>query len=292
MIEFSKLIIGTMRLGKWGAGFSTAEYERFIDQCLELGLKDFDHADIYGSYTTEEEFGKVLSKRPELRHKIHITTKTGIKLISENRPGHKVKSYDSSKKHILASVDASLKHFQTDYLDLLLIHRPDYLMAPEEIAKTISKLKEKGKIKHFGVSNFTVSQLEMLNKYIPIENHQLEFSLNQHKALDDGTLDQSISKKIKVTAWSPLGGGSFFDPTNSDQSDTLLELCNDLCEKYNCNIDQLLLAWVNKHPANLIPVLGTTKILRIVSALEALEIKLSHEDWYAMYSAKIGKEVD
>ena len=158
----SPFIIGTMRLGTWGSQLSTTEYEKFIEGCLELGLVDFDHADIYGHYTTEEDFGNVLKSRKDLRDKMRITTKCGIKLISENRPNHKIKSYDLSAKHILESVDLSLSNLKTDYIDILLLHRPDYLFNPYEIAEAFATLKKEGKVLGFGVSNFTPSQFDLL----------------------------------------------------------------------------------------------------------------------------------
>ena len=147
-----------MRFGAWGANLETKAIEQLIDQCIELGLKDFDHADIYGHYTEEENFGRVLKRRPDLRSKIQITTKFGIKLTADNRPNHKIKSYDSSKAHLLLSVDNSLKALAVESIDVLLIHRPDYLMNVAEIAEAFLQLQQSGKVKHFGVSNFTPSQ--------------------------------------------------------------------------------------------------------------------------------------
>ena len=291
MIQFSPIIVGTMRLGQWGAKFSTNEYEQFIDQCLEMGLKDFDHADIYGSYTTEEEFGAVLKKRPKLRKEMRLISKCGIKMIADARPDHKIKSYDLSAKHIELSVDQSLKNFGTDYLDLLLLHRPDYLMDPEEIASCIEGLKKSGKILHFGLSNFSASQVELISKYTEIDNHQIQISIDHLDAFDNGTLDQCIRKKIIPTAWSPVSGGLLFGHEESDKKDRIIAMAHPMSEKYNCSLDQLLLAWLLKHPAEIIPVMGTTKILRIASAIESRSIQLSHEDWYDLFQASTGQEI-
>lgn len=290
-MKTSPIIIGTMRLGKWGVGFSTAEYEQFIDQCIELGLKDFDHADIYGSYTTEEEFGAVLKKRKNLRSKLRITTKCGIRMLSPNRPNHGIKSYDSRPKHIIQSVDNSLKNLHTDYIDLLLLHRPDFLMNPADIAETITRLKSSGKIKHFGVSNFSTNQVELLNSFIPVENHQFQFSLDHLEPLNQGIIDQCTQHKILPSAWSPISGGQLFSNETTLKKDRILVAARVLLEKYNCSLDQLLISWIIKHPADINPILGTTKILRLASALESSKVKLSHEDWYLLYQASTGVEI-
>ena len=289
-MHLSPIIVGTMRLGKWGAGFSRNEYEQFIDQCIDLGLVDFDHADIYGGYTTEAEFGEVLVVRKDLRPKIRITTKCGIRMMSDNRSENTVKSYETSSQYILDSVDQSLKNFHTDYIDTLLIHRPDYLMNYEELGETISSLKVAGKIKHFGVSNFSVSQIETLSKYIDVENHQFEFSLSEHSALDDGRLDQCLTSKIKPTVWSPLAGGTL-SADNTRNNPKFNKCVLALEEKYSLMREQLLLAWIVKHPVGIVPVLGSTKILRYASAAEALDVDMSKEDWYKLFEAWRDKEV-
>jgi len=279
-----------MRLGKWGAGFTTKQYEQFIDQCIDMSLVDFDHADIYGGYTTEAEFGEVLAGRADLRPKIKLTTKCGIRMVSENRAENKVKSYETSRQYIIDSVDQSLKNFHTDYIDTLLIHRPDYLMNYEEIAETIESLKSSGKVRHFGVSNFSVSQVETLSQYIDVENHQIEFSLSEHSALTSGILDQCVTRKIVPTAWSPLAGGQLFS-SNTQNNPSLNKCFGELEEKYSLMREQLLLAWIAKHPVGIIPVLGSTKILRYASALDALKVEISKEDWYALFEAWRGVEV-
>lgn len=289
-ISFSPLIIGTMRLGEWGVNLPTNELEKFIDQCIDLGLRDFDHADIYGGYTEEANFGRVIKRRPDLKSKIQITTKCGIQLITPNRPHHKVKSYNTTKKHIIASAENSLKDLGVDCLDLLLIHRPDYLMNALEIAESFQQLKKEGKVKHFGVSNFTPSQFELLNSVTPLVNNQVEVSLLHRNAFEDGTLDQCQRLGITPTAWSPFGGGSIFSEKNPT-IERIIKTAKPLCDKYNITLDQLLLSWLLKHPAGIIPVLGTTKISRIEKAKSALEVEISYEDWYKLWEASAGKEV-
>lgn len=288
LISFSPLIIGTMRLGIWGVEMSTQEYEKFIDGCVDLGLVDFDLADIYGHYTEENRFGAVLKRRPDLRQKLQITTKCGIKLLTPNRPKHQIKSYDTSSEHIHESVDNSLNYLGVEVIDVLLIHRPDYLMNPQEIAHTVEGLKTAGKIKHFGVSNFTQSQFELLDSHTSLVTNQLEISLAHTDALDDGTLDVCMKKGIRPTAWSPLGGGSILTNNENITLSTELKLVAD---KYNASIDQILLAFLLKHPAGILPVLGTTKLHRIESAIQAIDINLSREDWYRLLEASRGHEV-
>lgn len=290
-IDFSPIIIGTMRLGDWGSNLSTEELERFIDACVDLDLKDFDHADIYGHYTEEERFGRVLKRRPDLKSKIQITTKCGIRLMTPNRPEHRIKSYDATTKHIIWSAENSLQQLGVDVLDVLLIHRPDYLMNPHEIAEAVEQLKQAGKIRTFGVSNFTPSQFDLLNSFTPLVTNQIEISLLHRNAFEDGTLDQCIKLGIPPTAWSPFGGGAIF--SKSDDADLLRiqGVLNQLSKQHNASTDQLLLAWLRKHPSGIIPIVGSSKIERIAKAKAALDINLSHEDWYKLWEAALGHEV-
>ncbi|WP_394974742.1 aldo/keto reductase family oxidoreductase [uncultured Croceitalea sp.] len=288
----SPFIIGTMRLGDWGSKLSSKEYEQFIEGCLDLNLIDFDHADIYGHYTTETEFGNVVKKRPELRKKMRITTKCGIKLISDNRPKHNIKSYNLTQKHIRESVEISLRELGTDYLDVLLLHRPDYLFNPKEIAAVFSELKKEGKVLSFGVSNFSPSQFDLLNTYTPLVTNQIEISLLRRNAFEDGTLDQCQKLDTIPCAWSPLGGGSLFKETKDTVILRIQKVLKKLSEKYNLEPDQILYLWLKKHPATIIPVLGTSKIERIISAKKALDFSLTHEEWYMLWEAALGREID
>lgn len=289
-MTFSPLIIGTMRLGSWGAEFSTEALENFIDACIDLGLRDFDHADIYGDYTTEEEFGRVLGRRPDLRSKMQITTKCGILMPCSNRPHYSIKSYDSSSLHIRRSVEKSLENLSVECIDLLLIHRPDLLMHPGEMAEELEKLKQEGKIIDAGLSNFSRSQCELVISEFDYTNHQLEISLTHLEHFENGNIDFAFQKGIKLSAWSPLGGGLIFKDDNK-LALRIRKCLDELADKYDAGYDQLLLAWILRHPAGIIPVLGTSKIDRIVSALKATKIELEREDWYAMLEAARGYEL-
>lgn len=290
-IDFSPIIIGTMRLGDWGSKLSTHELEQFIDACLDLGFRDFDHADIYGHYTEEERFGQIIKRRPDLKSKIQITTKCGINLITANRPKHNIKSYNSTKEHIIWSAENSLIQLGVDHLDVLLIHRPDHLMNPYEIAEAFEKLKVEGKVRAFGVSNFSTSQFDLLNAFIPLITNQVEISLLHRDAFVDGTLDQCLKLGIHPTAWSPFGGGEIFSEDTSPEMESIKVVINQLGEIYGASLDQILLAFLLKHPAQIIPIYGSSKVHRIQSAKEALEISLNHEDWYRLWESAIGQEV-
>lgn len=290
-MDFSPLIIGAMRLGSWGVGFDTKNFHFFIKECIDLGLNTFDHADIYGDYTTEADFGQVLKKNPGLRDEVKLITKCGIKMISTNRQHHQIKSYDLGAVHIKASVDNSLKALGTDYIDLLLLHRPDYLMDPNELAEVFRELRKAGKVLNFGVSNFSSSQFDLLNRKYPLATNQVEVSLLHRHAFDDGTLDQCLDLGIAPMAWSPLGGGALFQKSEDESIGRIRNTSNQLCEKYSCQLDQLLYAWIVKHPSGIVPVVGTSNLDRIKRAKEALEIRLSREDWYRLWSAASGTEV-
>jgi predicted oxidoreductase len=284
-----KPIVGCMRWGVWGENFTTSQYEQIINQCLEIGLDIFDHADIYGHYTTEADFGKALKGNTSLRSQIKIITKCGINMLTPNRPQHAIKSYDTSAAHIIKSVEQSLQNFHTDYIDTLLIHRPDILIDVEEVGATITELKKAGKIKSFGVSNFTTSQVALLQKYIPVEHHQVEISVTNLNAFENGILDQCQLEKIEAQSWSPMGNGLFTE--NTEQHTRILAEADSLSKGYECSINQILLAFLYAHPSQIVPIIGTTKFERISEAKKAMEIELKREDFYKLWTASTGKEV-
>ena len=276
-----------MNWGVWGKNLSEILMTELIEKSVSLGINTFDHADIYGGYTTEKSFGNALSLSKIDRESIFLISKCGIQYPSDKRP-LKVKYYDYSKDHIRFSVENSLKNLKTEYLDILLLHRPSALMNPKEISEEIDKLKEEGKIKSFGVSNFTNSQINFISKETKVLWNQIEFSLTNNHPMVDGTLDYLQENKIGVMAWSPLG--SFFKEKNEKQKRITI-LFNELSEKYNCTHDQLLLAWILKHPANIYPVLGSTNPNRLKLAVNAIKIDLEIDDWFLILKASDGKKV-
>jgi len=289
--ELSRIISGVWRWGKGDWELNTDQIRDLIEAGVDCGITTFDHADLYADYTIEADFGKALKQDSSLRDKIEIITKCDIRLISPNRPEHKIKSYDTSKKHITKSVENSLKSLQTDYIDVLLIHRPDPLMDPDEIAETISQLKKEGKIKYFGVSNFTPSQFEMLNAVTELVTNQVEISVLNTDPIFNGTLDQCILKKISPMAWSPFGGGQIFKSGGDERTERIRKVLFELADKYDCDIDQLLLAWLLRHPSNILPILGTARSERLKKAVEALHINLEREEWFMILEASHGEEV-
>ncbi len=290
-MNLSRIVFGVMKWGVWGHNLSADQMLELLKQSIELGVTTFDHADIYGHYTTEGVFGMALKKQPALRQKIQLVTKCGINLITSNRPQYKIKSYDSSRKHILESVDNSLQYLNTDYIDLLLLHRPSPLMNPVEVADTFHELKESGKVRFFGVSNYTPSQFELLHSHFPLMTNQVEASVLHTAPFFDGTFDQCLRHGIAPMIWSPLGGGQIFTDLEDEQVQRIRKVAIELGEKYNVDIDQILLAWLLKHPAQLLPVLGTAKIDRVKKAVEAMNIDLTQEEWFELLEAARGHEV-
>jgi predicted oxidoreductase len=284
-----KPIVGCMRWGTWGANFTTGQYQQMIEQCIEIGLDEFDHADIYGDYTTEAEFGAVLKGNSSLRNKMKLITKCGIKMISPNRPLHPIKSYDTSSQHIKTSIETSLKNLNTDCIDTLLIHRPDTLMDPHEIAETITTLKQEGKIKHFGVSNFTTAQVELIHSFVKVEQHQVEISTTNLSAYHNGVLEQAQLKGIEIQSWSPLGNGLFDIKTEAHKR--ILDTAEQISFIHNTSVSSILLAFLYMHPAKIIPIMGTTKIERLIEAKGAMEINLSRTEFYQLWTAATGEEV-
>lgn len=276
-----------MSWGKWGKNFSTKEMTEMITYCYDQGISTFDHADIYGDYTTEKAFGNAFVNSGVNRDAIQLISKCGIQYVGETR-SNTIKHYNYDKEYIIWSVETSLKHLQTDYLDALLLHRPSPLMHSEEIAEAITLLKKSGKIKHFGVSNFTCSQMDLIRSKIAIDINQIEFSLTHFETMFDGTLDYMLQHNIRPMAWSPLG--TIFKE-DSDRTNRINAILEQLSKKYNATHNQLLLAWIKKHPSGIIPVVGTTNTERLSNAFKSHQIELEKEDWFALLVASQGHKV-
>ena len=283
--HLSRIVHGHWRLVDWK--LSNQELLKLTEQCIELGVTSFDHADIYGNYTCEALFGEALNLKPALRSDIQIISKCGIKLATDRYPERLLKTYDYSYKHIIDSVENSLRYLKTDYLDLLLLHRPSPFFAPAEVAKAFSDLKRDGKVLHFGVSNFSSEQSAMLNSYTEekLVTNQVEISPACLEHFENGNIDSFLKERIKPMAWSPLAGGRLFNPKTEQEKQiakTLSDIANELDLK---NIDQVIYAWLLKHPVCILPIVGTSKIERIRSAVEALNIDMSHEQWFRIYAS-------
>ena len=284
---YSRIIAGTMTWGQWGKGFNYKEVSDLIAYCLDIGITTFDHADIYGGYTTEADFGEGFKKSGVKREHVEFISKCGIRFDTKARPNI-VKHYDYSHDYIIGSVEQSLKNLRTEYLDLLLLHRPSPLMDPDEISEAISRLVKEGRIKSFGVSNFTPSQIAVLEISVPVSANQVEFSLTANEVIYDGTLDDCIANKRMAMSWSPLG--SYFKKENPEMK-RIQKVITPLMEKYDASADQLLLAWILKHPAKVYPVVGTATKSRLKDALRATEIELELQDWFLLLEASQGHEV-
>lgn len=284
---FSKIIAGTMTWGAWGKNLDKNQMIHLMHSCLETGISTFDHADIYGGYTTEADFGKAFGESQIEREKIQLISKCGIQLLSANRDT-KIKHYNYSKSHIIWSAEQSLHNLKTDYLDLLLLHRPSPLMQVDEIAEAIEKLKNEGKIVDFGVSNFTPSQTDLLQTKIKVNYNQIEFSVSHLEPMLDGSLDYMQTNHIQPMCWSPLG--KVFK-NEDEKSIRIKELANVLAAKYNVDLDVLLLSWILKHPSGILPVCGTTDPNRIANLMKATTIDLELEDWFALWTESVGNSV-
>lgn len=284
--KFSRIVSGTMTWGSWGKELSKNEMIDLMHHCIEFGLTTFDHADIYGSYSTEADFGKAYAESGIERENIQLVSKCGIQLTRGRE--NKINHYQYDKDYIIWSAEESLRKLKTEYLDLLLLHRPSPLMEPFEIAEAISTLLESGKIKQFGVSNFTPSQVAMLEKAIPVSANQVEFSLTHKDPMYDGTFDDCIGNKRLAMAWSPLG--SLFRKKGK-KAKRIRKAMKPMMKKYAADESQLLLAWILKHPANIYPVIGTTNKKRIELSAQAAKMELELQDWFALLAASQGHDV-
>ncbi|MDB9744277.1 aldo/keto reductase [Fibrobacterales bacterium] len=281
---FSEIIQGYWRMSSWNR--TPQEHLSFLKQALELGVSTVDHAPVYQS---EALFGNVLSLEPSLRSQIEIISKCGIIPGS----GKTVDHYDSSGDSIIASVEQSLSNLKTDYLDTLLLHRPDYLMNPDEVAEAFTKLSDEGKVKHFGVSNFSESQFTLLQARLPYSliTNQTEFNPLQFDCVKNGTLDQLQRFRIRPMAWSCLAGGRLFNQ-ESDQIVRVGKVLNELKEELGASsIDAVIYAWVRKHPSRPLVMVGSSQIERLKLAVESISLKMNTEQWYRVLEVSNGHGV-
>jgi len=286
----SRITLGFWRAREWN--YTIQQLNTLVSQSIELGVTSFDHADIYGNYECETIFGNILKDNPSIRKQIQIITKCGIKLLSPQFPETQTKHYDTGKEHIIKSVNNSLKNLKTDYIDLLLIHRPDPFMNADVTAQAFYELKKSGKVLNFGVSNFLPHQFSMLQSRLdfPLSTNQIEVSVLCTEHFDNGNVDYLQEKRVAPMVWSPFAGGRIFWE-NSDQAIRVRNVLNEFAVKYQTGIDAIANAWLLVHPVNFIVVLGTGKIERIKSALKGMEIKLTREEWFKIWIASKGNEV-
>ncbi len=287
-LQVSEISLGCMRMDQ----LSTQDANRVIENALELGIDFFDHADIYGAGKSEEIFADAINMNPSIRENMVIQTKCGI------REGF----FDFSKEHILSSVEGSLKRLKTDYIDVLLLHRPDTLVEPEEVAEAFNQLKQSGKVRHFGVSNHNPTQIELLKKYVeqdlvanqlqlslmftPMIDAGLNVNMEHDPAIvrDGGILDYSRLHDMTIQPWSPFQHG-FFEGVfvDNDQFPILNEKLQEYAEKKGVTKSAIAIAWILRHPAKMQPIVGTMNPKRLQDIAKASEVNLTREEWYDLY---------
>lgn len=285
--ELSPIVAGLWRITEWQ--LSVPARVRWIEQALELGITTFDHADIYGDYRAEALFGEALRATPGLRSRMQLVTKCGIRLRSSQKP-YRINHYDTSAVYVRTQVEQSLRHLDTEQLDLVLIHRPDYLMDAAALADTFATLTREGKVAHWGVSNHSSSQFALLHQHHPLITNQVELSPLQMDALDDGTLDQAQQLGLRPMIWSPLGGGRLFTG-DDEQAQRIRAEMSAIAERHGISLTTLAFAWVLRHPARPYPITGTGRIEGLRDAVAALDVHLDAEDWYAIWTASKGHSV-
>lgn len=289
-IELSRLVYGAWRLDD-AEDTSSAHVREKIDLCLSQGITSFDHADIYGDYRCEAIFGNAIKNDNSLRKDIQLISKCDIALLSDKFPDRRVKFYDTSAQYITTSVEQSLSNLSTDYLDLLLIHRPDPFMDAAETASALDALVDSGKVRGVGVSNFGPWDWKLIQKHMkhPLLTNQVEMSLLNRESFVDGTLAAMQTDEITPMAWSPLAGGQLFKDSAATQR--LAPIFKRICDAQNTSIDHVALAWLLAHPANILPVVGTNNPERIKHLSDALNLDIDRETWFELWTAAEGQEV-
>ncbi|UKV16482.1 aldo/keto reductase [Thalassospiraceae bacterium SW-3-3] len=293
-LSFSQLAWGAWRLRNSSDIKNTADILALVHACLDAGISTFDHADVYGGYGCEAYFGGALAKAPELRSKMEIVTKCSVALVKDTRPDHRINHYNTTKAHILLSVENSLRNLATDYIDMLLIHRPDPLMIADEVAEAFNELHRMGKVRHFGVSNFTPSQFNLLQSRLdtPLATNQVECSVLELAPIFDGTFDQMQQKQTHPMIWSPLGGARLFNTKADPTVDRVRPVLERMRDKYNLpGIAEVAIAWLLRLPCQPVPVLGTMKAHRIADAAASCGIQFDRQDWFEILVAAQGHSV-
>ncbi|MBU5923362.1 aldo/keto reductase [Enterobacter sichuanensis] len=285
--EFSRFVMGYWRLMDWN--MSPLQLASFIEEHIDLGVTTVDHADIYGGYQCEAAFGEALKLVPALRDRMEIVTKCGIATTA--KPEHALGHYITDSAHIIKSAEQSLVNLATDRIDLLLIHRPDPLMDADEVAEAFLNLHQSGKVRHFGVSNFTPAQFALLQSRLPftLATNQVEISPVHQPLLLDGTLDQLQQLRIRPMAWSCLGGGRLF---NDDEFQPLRNELETVARELNAgSIEQVVYAWILRLPSKPLPIIGSGKIERVRAALGAEALQMTRQHWFRIRKAALGYDV-
>jgi predicted oxidoreductase len=287
-LEFSRIIHGQMRILDWN--MNSQQLLTFIEQIMELGIDTFDNADIYGNYTCESLVGDALALKPELRKKMCIVTKCGINILSNKFPQKKIQYYDYRAEYIVQEAENSLRNLRTDYLDVLLLHRPSDILNPNEVAEAFGKLRREGKVRYFGVSNFLAHDVSMLQAYLDdkLVTNQIEISPYRIVHFENGNLNYCLEKNLKPMAYCPVADGRLIVPTD-EKSERTVKVLREIAAELGTNDPvQVIYAWLLKHPSAIMPINGSGKIERIRQSVEAMKLKLSVEQWSRIYVASRG----
>jgi len=287
-VSMSPVVLGFWRFMEHN--ITKEEFQYFIDQVLDLGITTMDHADSYGRYKAEKKFGDYLEGRDDIKQKMQYVTKVGLVYPSDTV---KVKYYDNSKEYIIKQVENSLKNLQIESIDALLLHRPDWFADPAEIAEAFDILHRKGMVKAFGVSNYKPHEFRKLESYldVPIVTNQIELSVLNYENFENGAIDLCMEKRIHPMIWSPLAGGRIFT-SNDENIVRLREVLESICEEIGAeSIDVVAYSWILSHPAKMIPITGSYEIDYVRRPVEALNYKLTPEQWYSIWTAVKGHRV-
>lgn len=275
-MKLSPIIQGCMKWGSWGAKFSTKQFQEAIELCLASGITSFDHADIYGGYSTEAEFGKAWAQMNIPREKIQLISKCGIQ-IEHLRPNNNVKHYQYDANYIIDAAKKSIQDLECDYLDVFLLHRPSPLMNVDEIEKAFSTLAEQNLVKEFGVSNFSIHEMSYLMKKVKLSFNQIQLSLLHSEPLTSGIMEFMKEHEIQLMCWNPLG--NYFESKN----DKLKSTVSELAKKYNTDESGILVAWLRKIHYQIFPVIGTSNKARMEKASTYGEIELEAQEWFLLW---------
>ncbi len=284
----SPIVAGVWRMADWN--WTPQERLRWIEQCLDLGVTSFDHADLYGGYTVEALFGEALALAPGLRQQMQLVTKCGIQLRVPARPATRIKHYDTSAAHIVASVERSLQALRTDAIELLLLHRPDPLMDADEVAGAFERLHDEGKVLRFGVSNFTPAQFELLHARYPLVTNQIECHPLHRAPLHDGTLDQAQRLRSRPMIWSPLAGGRLFT-SEAEDAMRVRGTLSAIGEAHGVSAATVAFAWLLRLPSRPHPIAGSRRIEAMQEAVAATRVRLDAQEWTEILVAASGTEV-
>ncbi|WP_323764873.1 aldo/keto reductase [Marinovum sp.] len=288
LMEMSRIVYGMWRVAD-DADTSPAHVQAKLEACLDQGITTIDQADIYGDYGAEAVLGGALKAAPGLRDRIEIVTKCDIVAPIGKYNDRRVKYYDTSAAHLTASVEASLANMGTDYVDLLLIHRPDPMMDHHETGRALDGLVASGKVRHVGVSNFRLNDWTLLQSAmtVPLITNQIEASVLCVDPFLNGEIPWMQERGIPPMAWSPLAGGRLF----SDDGKTMRRLLERIAKDQGGDVTAVAIAWLLAHPAGLIPVLGTNNLGRIRGLARATEIEIDRQTWFEILTAAMGRDV-